>query len=79
MNRAADLFVVPRTTRCPAALEESSDLSQTVCHQHIKVQRITILIWTAVSTFLSLIVGLVLTWIHDNTWWAALHGPSPRS
>ena len=66
MTKAADLFVVPTITRCPAAPAENSGLPRTVCHQHVEVQRTTILVWTAISTFVSLIAGLVLTWIHDN-------------
>ena len=62
MSKLADVFLVPKTTQCPAA----QAAGRFACHEHVAVHRLAILIWSGMSTLVGFLVGIVLSWIRDT-------------
>lgn len=57
----SDFFHVPKPYRC-AAVSQSPD---EVCHRHPTMERSNILFWSAVSTLIGFIVGILISWFND--------------
>lgn len=59
-----DAFLVPKVTRCPAPMDDGSDTSL-VCHKHDEIGRGIVLVWSAVSTLVSSLAGVVMSWANE--------------
>ena len=63
MSKLADIFLVPKTTHCPAA-QHAGPVA--VCHKHVEVHRLAILVWSGTSTLVGFFVGVILSWTRDS-------------